>query len=445
MSEELTLAGLKKIQDAYLQSEKDTVLRHALAVNKMSDTVTSLDGAKDNAFTFSLDLKTLPVTNQLHSGRCWIFSASNLLREMIAKKAGIKDMFEISQNYISFYDKLEKINFTLEAVISLLGNKPDERKLMFVLQNGVGDGGQWDMFVAIVKKYGVCPKAAFPETAQSNETRDSNTLINASIRKFAAEAQALYKQKGTLAEVRKLKEEYLVKLYALLTDSFGVPPEKFDFEYTDKDGIYHIEKDLTPESFFEEYIGASIDDYVSVINAPTADKPYNQTYQIELLGNVIGGKSVTHLNVSLDRFKEMIVSQLKDKELVWFGSDVSYFGKRDSGLWDDRTFDYQTAFGLSEIFSKKDMLDYHAAAMNHAMVLTGLDEKDGQIVRWKIENSWGEANGIKGMFMMSASFFDAFAFQAAILKKYLTVEELKALQKKPVLLPPWDPFGTLAD
>jgi bleomycin hydrolase len=441
----LSADEVEKMQEEAEKEEKVTLLRHALSHNGLNAVVQSSDKAEENDFTFSVEIKTMPVSNQRKSGRCWIFSASNLLRELIAKKAKIKDMFEISQNYIAFYDKLEKINFTLEAIIDMIDKTPDDRKLMFVLQNGVGDGGQWDMYVSLVKKYGVCPKSKMVETTQSNETHDSDVLINSALREFAYEAKKVYGEKKDLKEVRKLKDAYLQKFYKLLVECFGLPPKSFDFEYVDKEGKYHIEKGYTPNSFFNKYIGREIDEYVSVINAPTNDKPYYQTYNIEYLGNVIGGKDVTHLNLPLSRFKELIQKQLEGGDLVWFGSDVSKYGVRPEGYWDDKSYDFKTAFGLTNDFAKDGMLDYFQSAMNHAMVLTGFDKKDSEIVRWKVENSWGEDLGSKGYFIMSDSFFDKFVYQAAIRKEYLGEKELEALKKKPILLAPWDPFGTLAD
>ena len=91
------------------------------------------------------------------------------------------------------------------------------------------------------------------------------------------------------------------------------------------------------------------------------------------------------------------------------------------------------------------MLDFYQSAMNHAMCITGVDLKDDKPIRWKIENSWGDENGSKGFYLMSESFFRQFVFQAAIRRKYLNDIELKALEEDAELLPPWDPFGTLAD
>ncbi len=444
MKKEITIEELNEVKDGYLADKKNTVIRHMLSKVEMPDVISSLD-THNTQFTFSVDIPTLPVCDQQRSGRCWIFSASTVLREIIAKKLGIKDHFEISQNYISYFDKLEKYNYYMENVIDLVlkGEEKDSRKMNFLLAPGVGDGGQWDMYVDLVKKYGIVPKAAFPETKQSNSTHASSQLANAALRKFASEVYK-NKEKGIDA-LHELKGEYMKKIYALFTSSFGVPPTKFDFEYTDSEGKYHLEKDLTPKSFFDKYVGEEIDEYVSLINAPTTDKEFYQTYNIELVGNVYEGKPITHLNLPMERLEELIIEQLENKEIVWFGSDVSYFGDRVAGVWDNESFDYETPFGLDLVFDKKDMLDFYHSAMNHAMVITGVDLRDGKPVRWKIENSWGEKAGVRGYYVMSEAFFRNFVYQAAIKSKYLSEKEKEALKKKPVLLSPWDPFGTLAD
>ena len=445
-SEELSIKWLEKDREKYLQDPKNDVIRHALSTNTFNDVFRSLDKAEDTQFVFSIDVPTLPATNQKRSGRCWIFSASNVLREMIAKKCNIKGQFEISQNFIAYYDKLEKFNYFAQSLIQLVeqGAKHDDRKVAFLL-SGVGDGGQWQMFVNLVKKYGIVPKSAFVETQQSGETMGSSQLCNAALREFASKIFKSWEANKDHQKLMALKEIFVDKIFNILTSAFGVPPQVFDFEYVDKDDKYHIEAGLTPLQFFNKYIGDDIDDFVSVINAPTKDKKYNKTYSIEFVNNVFGGKPVTHLNISFDRMEKAIISQLKDGEIVWFGSDVSHFGDRPNGVWDTNTFDYRTPFGVDKLFDKADMLDFYQAAMNHAMCIVGVDIKKGKPVRWKIENSWGTEAGNNGIYIMTEPFFRAFTFQAAIRKKYLLKEELEALEKEPKLLPPWDPFGTLAD
>ena len=445
MNKDLSIKQLEANKEKYLKNDILKVVRHALSGTTFNNVFLSKDNGNDTDFTFSIDVPTLPVTNQQRSGRCWIFSATNVLREIIAKKLNIKGQFEISQNFIAYYDKLEKYNYHAEGIIELLlqGAPHDDRKVAFLLA-GVGDGGQWQMFVNLVKKYGICPKANFNETQQSNETMGSSKLCNSALRKFAADAYRSYEAHKNVEELYKLKDEYNQKIFNILTSSFGVPPQKFDFEYIDKDDKYHIEKDLTPKVFFDQYIGEQIDEFVSLIHAPTKDKEYGKTYSIEYVGNVVGGKPVTHLNIEFDRIEELIINTLKDGEIVWFGSDVGKFGDRETGVWDDKSFDFVTPFGVDEVFDKADMLDFYQSAMGHAMCITGVDLKGNKPVRWKIENSWGKT-GQEGFYLMSESFFRSFVFQVAIRKKYLSKKELEALNQDAKLLPPWDPFGTLAE
>ena len=434
---------LEKELNNYKKDEKNTIIRHALVKNSLLTMASSQDEIKEMDFNFDINIKTLPAANQKASGRCWLFAATNVCREVIAKKLNLAN-FELSQSYLAFYDRLEKSNYLLEAVIELVDKEYDDRTLAFLLQNGVGDGGQWDMFVSLANKYGLCPKNVYPETNTSSATRETAQLINFTIRKFASDAKALYQTKG-LEAVRKEKEEVLNKIYFLLVNAYGLPPEKFDFEYTDKDGNYHLEKGFDALSFKEKYLGDSLNDYVSLINAPTKDKAFGKTYTVQYLGNVVGGKQVTHLNVTMDRMKELILKQLRDDRIVWFGSDVGFYGDREEGVWDDTRFDLNTPFGLDLKMNKGESLDYHASQMNHAMCITGVSFKEGIPSKWKIENSWGKDRAKDGYYIMSKSWFDQFVYQAVVDKKYLNEEELKALQGEPVVLKPWDPMGSLAD
>ena len=440
---ELTKEFLTNELDAYKEDRAETIFRHALVKSSLIDAVASHDSRKDIDFNFDVEVKTMTATSQKASGRCWIFAATNVIREKIAKELNIPE-FEVSQSYLAFYDKLEKCNYFMESVMELLDKDYDDRTLSFLLSQGVGDGGQWDMLVNVVNKYGICPKNVYNETFNSSSSGQLNNLLNFNLRKFTSEAQVLFASKG-LEAVKALKEEYIKKMYRLLISLYGVPPTKFNFEYTDKDGHCHREEFASPLAFKERFLGGFLDEFVSIINAPTESKPFNQTYTVKYLGNVAGGKDVLHLNLEMDRMKELIINQLKDNQIVWFGSDVSFFGDRTGGIWDDKSFDFETPTGMSYIMNKGRSVDFRASAMNHAMCITGVAFDNGIPSKWKIENSWGKENGHNGYYIMSKSWFDQFTYQAVINKKYLNKEELASLEKKPVELKPWDPMGSLAD
>jgi bleomycin hydrolase len=213
----------------------------------------------------------------------------------------------------------------------------------------------------------------------------------------------------------------------------------------DKNKEYHIVKDILPLEFYNNYVGDVLKNYVSIINAPTEDKPFNKSYTVDYLGNVIDGKDITYLNLNMKDFKELVLTQLKNKELVWFGSDCSNYGDRSKGNWDDKLFTYNESFEIDFNLTKEESLLYRHSAMNHAMVLTGVNIVDNKPTKWKIENSWGSDVANKGYYMCSDTWFDRFVYQAVIDKKYLSDEQKKQLKGKPIHLNPWDPMGTLAD
>ena len=422
---EISEEFLKNVESDYLNKDIYTLARHSLTKNKISSLIRVNEQTEYTRNRFSIDIKTLPVTNQKSSGRCWIFAGLNVLREKIAKKYNLEN-FELSQNYVAFFDKLEKCNFLMESVISLIDRDKDDRTLNFILTNGIEDGGQWDLFVNIVNKYGVVPKDSFPETFQSSNTREIDSLLNKIMRKFAFEIRSI---KGNFEEIENKKTKIMEDVYKILCSSFGVPPKTFNFEYVDKDKNYNIIKGLTPQEFMKDYVEVNLDEYVSIINSPTDDKPFYNTYTVNYLGNVIEGKRVLYLNEEMERFKTLVISQLKDGEPVWFGSDCSKSGDRDEGVWDDLSFDIDTLFQINTQMSKEAMLDTRHSAMNHAMVITGVNLDGDKPTKWKIENSWGDEHANKGYYVATDSWFDKFVYQAVINKKYMSDMEQSDLNK----------------
>lgn len=421
---------------------EDSMMRSlgcALSKTDLMDAAYDANAGRKLTMDFSIDLCSSKVTNQKSSGRCWIFAAMNVLREAAAKNCGMESV-ELSQNYIAFWDKFEKINYFLEAILDSAELPVGNRTLDWLLQ-GLNDGGQWDMIADLVKKYGVVPKTAMPETYQSSNTAAMNQMLNTKLREDAAELRALVHE-GKSTEARK--EEMLCEMYRALCICFGNPPESFDFDYRDKDKNYHSQH-LTPQEFYKQYVKLDLSDYVSVINAPTEDKPFGHCYTVKYLGNLVEG-SVRYLNVEMNELKDLVIKQMKDGELVWFGSDCSKYADRTFGIWDQDSFALgEMLGGLSFQMSKAQRLDYRDSAMNHAMVLTGVNlDASGKPNRWKIENSWGEDKGVKGYFVASDHWFNEFTYQVVINKKYLNEAQLTALSQEPKELEPWDPMGSLA-
>ncbi len=441
MARELTPEVVSAMKEKYDFDRTAKAVRRALNKTDLMELITVQENTNSVQHNFEIDIETMSATSQESTGRCWIFAGANFLREEVAKKCNIKE-FELSQNYIAFWDKLEKINCTMESIISLKDVEWDDRTLMWVLKNGINDGGQWDMFAGIVKKYGVVPKTAFPETYASSHTRSWTTLVNRRLRKFAADIQ---KNKDDADKIAALKEKCLDELYSFSVSCFGKAPETFDFEYKDKDGKYHIDRGLDPHTFYDKYVGMDLDEYASLITSPTKDKPYHERFTVNFVGNIVG-QPVVYLNLTMDELRDAVVAQLKDGQIVWFGSDCGRWGDRKTGVWDMNGFDLGSLFDLDIAMTKEDSLYYSESAMNHAMCITGVTfDENGKPAKWKIENSWGGETGNKGYFLASAEWFDTYVFQAVVNKKYLPDEIVKCLDKEPHELNPWDPMGTLAD
>ena len=182
----------------------------------------------------------------------------------------------------------------------------------------------------------------------------------------------------------------------------------------------------------------------SIINAPTDDKPYGKPYTVKYLGNVVGGKPVVYLNLESDQLADMAKQQVQSGMPVWFGCDVSKLYDRDLGIMDTGLYDYDAVLSTDLSMTKADMLDYGQTVLTHAMTLMAVDVRDGQITKWKVENSWGDEVGEKGFFVMSQDWFGYYTHQVVVQKKYLSPEQLKALEAEPIELKPWDPIGSLA-
>lgn len=393
---------------------------------------------------FSVDVSSQHVANQKQSGRCWVFAALNTMRTQVENNFNVPKDFELSQTFTFFWDKFEKSNYFLNNIINTADQPLDSRKVNFLLTTPQQDGGQWDMLCALIEKYGIVPKSAMPETYNSNMSSEINAALNTQLRHDAVILRKLVNDGQSEEIINAKRDDMMNEIYRMLVFAFGVPVDKFNFEYRDADKNYHIDKDLTPKDFFKKYINLDLEEYVSIINSPTADKPFNKTYTVEMLGNVVGGRDVKHFNLPIERLKELTIKQLQAGETVWFGSDVSMDSDRKAGILDTDLYHIDDLMHTDNSLTKAERLDYGESAMNHAMVITGVDLVDDQPTKWKVENSWGDKVGEKGYFVMSDEWFSQFVYQIVINKKYLSPEEREQQTEEPKELAPWDPMGTLA-
>ncbi|HFR3314923.1 TPA: aminopeptidase C [Streptococcus suis] len=428
----------------YLANPSLQATENAVSHNGLLKSLETRQSAIDNDYVFSIDLTKDAVSNQKASGRCWMFAALNIFRHKLISDFKLEN-FELSQAHTFFWDKYEKSNWFLEQIIATADQEIGSRKVKFLLDTPQQDGGQWDMVVALFEKYGVVPKSVYPESISSSASRELNQYLNKLLRQDAQILRDLLAKGASPEEVQTQKENLLQEIFNFLAVNLGLPPRSFDFAYRDKDNVYHRDTNVTPQAFYEKYVGLKLSDYVSIINAPTTDKPYNKSYTVELLGNVVGAPAVRYLNVEMNRFKELAIAQLKAGESVWFGSDVGQSSNRQTGIMATNTYDFSSGLGIHFHQDKAGRLDYSESLMTHAMVLTGVDLDDNeQPLKWKVENSWGDKVGDKGYFVASDSWMDEYTYQIVVRKEFLTQEELAAYQAQPQVLAPWDPMGALA-
>ena len=431
---EITPALLERFRAREAERTELRTLQAALAKTELKDLAYVPAAAARLNGDFAIELKTRGVTWQQNSGRCWIYAALNILREKVSENCGL-DKFELSANYLSFYDKLEKANNFLEMVIENASRPLNDRMMEYILE-GIHDGGYWDMAVDLVAKYGVVPASVMPETYQSTHTAKFLTLYNSLLRKDAAKLRAVIAAGG---DAQAEKEAMLEEIYRMECVCFGEPPAAFCFEYRDRDNVYHCDRDLTGLSFCKKYVGDVLSDYITVTNHPTHGLPMNLHYVFHYIGSM-ANRDVVNLNLTAEEMEELTVKQLRDGEPVWFGCGSGAYNDREQGVWDPASLDFSGLMGGIDFdLPKGKRLEYHDSFATHAMIFVGVnfDEK-GRPDRWKIENSWGEEVGKKGYFVCSEAYFREYVYEVIVRKKHLSEAQLALLDQSPVRIQPWE-------
>lgn len=386
---------------------------------------------------FSDEIETGAVTNQKRSGRCWLFSDLNTMRHFTSEKFGIEDL-EFSQNYLSFFDRLEKANLFLEHVISTAREPLTNRTLSIYLEGPDNDGGYYENAVALVQKYGVVPKSVMPETVSSENTTEVSATLNLKLRRSAVQLRQQAADGAGDEALRDSKDAILSDIYRILAYSFGNPPTTFDFEYRDKDKKFHADRNLTPMSFFNKYIGWNLDDYVTILSTPEQGKEYYKSYGLPALDSVVGGRAIKMVNVPQDVLEQLAVKQIQSGETVWFGNDVLADMDRTTGTLHGGLFDLNGLFDADFKLDKGNRFATGQAMVSHAMTLTGVDLVDGKPSKWKVENSWGSDRGRKGYFTADAAWFKDYVYQVVIKKSLLPQDILDAYAQDAIDLPAWD-------
>jgi len=397
----------------------------------------SIVTATDRSMSHRLDKWS--ATSQEKSGRCWMFAGLNLLRAGVMEALGVKD-FELSQNYPFFWDKLERCNYFLESMVQLADCPADDRTLSWLLQDVMGDGGQWNMFAAVVRKYGVVPKSVMPETDSSSNTAAMNKNLRTLLRRAAHDIRTATSDEA----VHEIRARVMSAAYRILAIHLGTPPADFQWQWTDDAGDFHRDGTLTPAQFRDRYVSVDLDDYVCLVDDPRPSSPRGRTFTVDRLGNIVDGAPVRYLNVPAETLKSLAVQAISAGEPVWFGCDVGQMMERDLGIWDAALYDFDGVYDTTLALDKAERLQLHETMMTHAMLLTGVDLDGSTPRKWRVENSWGDDKADKGFYTMNDSWFGEYVFEIAAPRDRLPAQLQAALDTEPIVLPAWDPMGSLA-
>ena len=442
MEKHLRSEDVALFSESFYENPKNVLAMNAVTKNGIAPVALSRREIDRQNYAFSDLIESPDATNQERSGRCWLFSGLSVLSLEAMQKLNL-ETFELSEIYQTFWDKLEKANYFLEAMIERRDEPLDGRLVSALLSDPTSDGGQWNMFVNLVKKYGVLPKTFMPETASSNNSDPMNALLASKLREYTKVLRGLNENHASVDELREKKGELMREFYRLLCINLGAPPRNFYWEWRDKDGHFHRRGNITPSQFYNEYIGIELDDYVSLVNSP--NKEYNKLYTLQYSGNMVGGQETRFLNVDLKIMKKATTDMIKGNHAVWFGCDVGKMLETAMGAMDLSIYDYESVYGTKFQLDKAARLDYQDSEMTHAMVMTGVDlDEEGNPRKWRVENSWGATVGHEGYMYMMDEWFDQYLYEVTVRKEYLPAELLKILDTQPLVLPYWDPISSLS-
>ena len=423
--------NIKKYKKKYENNKQNKIMQRMLNKVQLVDLIQDSDTKITNEF--NIEIKTHRVTDQKASARCWSFAELNILREKVIEKCNL-DNFELSGSYISFYDRLERFNMLLERLISYKENGKDlyDRDVSSLLEIGITDGGSFTQLANLIKKYGIVPNDIFPETFQSSNAYEINQILSRLLRKFYLELQEINN-----GEENKLKDKYMQQVYTIVATVYGIPKETFDFEYTDKKGTYHIDKNMTPKEFYDKYINIDLQkEYIEITTYSDEKIKLNKLYQLEASSKISGEEDTTILNLSSKDFQSLIIKQLKSNEPVYFYCSTT--SKRIDGIWVDLIERYGEMFDIDLNLDRNSILKTNGITNCHAMLITGAHIIDDKVVKYKVENSWGSKYGNNGYYIATDDWLKKYVYRIVINKKNLNKNQLEILKQGSIKVDKYD-------
>ncbi len=443
----ITTEMMQQMKQGFGSSAADKALRNIMVNQSPTKLAINFENATKFDSHFSNRVVSKAVTDQKSSGRCWMFTGMNVLRNQAIRRHHLPADFQFSQAYLFFYDQLEKSNLFLQAMIDTYKKPLNDQEVEWLLKNPIGDGGQFTGVANLIDKYGLVPSDVMPETYNTNNTSSISNLIALKLREdglqLREDANALYKlfPKGDKAaqHLQAKKTEMLATIYRMLALTMGEPPAQFTWQQKDDKGTIVETATYTPMEFYEKFAKTDFSKYYMVMNDPTRE--YYKVYEIQYDRHVYDGQNWRYLNLPMEDIAPMCIASIKDSTMMYFSCDVGKFLDRDKGLMDMNNYDYESLFGTSFGMDKRQRVATFASGSSHAMTLCAVDlDKDGKPIKWMVENSWGLDYGWQGNLIMTNDWFNEYMFRVVLEEKYIPAHILSMMQQEPIMLPAWDPM-----
>lgn len=439
----ISASMLQQIEKSQGSTATNKALFNAVASNRIDNLAKNFSNRNTFDTHFSVETTKQSIHDQKSSGRCWMFSSFNVLRADFARHHADSLSVEFSHDYLFFYDQLEKANLMLQGVIDNAKKPMDDVRVQFFFKNPLNDGGTFCGAADLAPKYGLVPKSVQPETFSAENTSKISSLISSKLREYGLELRKMVADGKKVQAIDARKTEMLSTVYRMLAMALGEPVKEFTYQFRNRCGEPVGEpRRYTPLEFYNETVGHKLaGTFIMVMNDPR--RPYHKTYEVEYDRHVYDGTNWKYLNLPMEDIAKLAIASLKDGKKMYSSYDVGKQFDRELGYLDTENFDYASLFSTTFPMNKADRIATFDSGSTHAMTLVAVDlDKDGNPLKWKVENSWGPNNGAQGCLIMSNRWFNEYMFRLVVDKKYVPENLQKEFEQKPVMVMPEDPlFG----
>ena len=439
----ISASMLQQIEKSQGSTATNKALFNAVASNRIDNLAKNFSNRNTFDTHFSVETTKQSIHDQKSSGRCWMFSSFNVFRADFARHHADSLSVEFSHDYLFFYDQLEKANLMLQGVIDNAKKPMDDVRVQFFFKNPLNDGGTFCGAADLAPKYGLVPKSVQPETFSAENTSKISSLISSKLREYGLELRKMVADGKKAQVIDARKTEMLSTVYRMLAMTLGEPVKEFTYQFRNRCGEPVGEpRRYTPLEFYNETVGHQLaGTFIMVMNDPR--RPYHKTYEVEYDRHVYDGTNWKYLNLPMEDIAKLAIASLKDGKKMYSSYDVGKQFDRELGYLDTENFDYASLFSTTFPMSKADRIATFDSGSTHAMTLVAVDlDKDGNPLKWKVENSWGPNNGAQGCLIMSNRWFNEYMFRLVVDKKYVPENLQKEFEQKPVMVMPEDPlFG----